>query len=194
MGPVAASFGSGGCGLQATMGFGTFGGPDVAAITAVAGPAMNNIWYRSGISTLLTVPSRAAPLRQILTGNGHTIDATLNQTVLNSRAMQSSFSIYDDYFLSQAFPEGSRTHPAYPTGHGTVAGACITVFEVLLRRRFSNPDPLVPSSDGLSLFPSWQTMLLRSRDSFRHPLTRRHRLVHKNGRGLWQSVPSRTER
>ena len=41
----------------------------------------------------------------------------------------SSYAANNSYFLSQAFPEGSPTHPAYPTGHGAVAGACITVLK-----------------------------------------------------------------
>ena len=55
----------------------------------------------------------------------------------------------NSYFLSQAFPEGSPTHPAYPTGHGTVAGACITVLKFFFDGTFSIPDPVVPSSDGM---------------------------------------------
>ena len=75
----------------------------------------------------------------------------MNNNVLNSQAVQSSFNRYGDYFLSQAFPEGSPTHPAYPTGHGTVAGACITVLKFFFDGNFVIPDPVVPSSDGLSL-------------------------------------------
>jgi hypothetical protein len=28
----------------------------------------------------------------------------------------------NSYFLAEAFPKGSTTHPSYPTGHGAVAG------------------------------------------------------------------------
>ena len=64
-----------------------------------------------------------------------------------------SFNRYGDYFLSQAFPEGSPTHPAYPTGHGTVAGACITVLKFFFDNDFVIPNPVVPTNDGLSLVP-----------------------------------------
>ncbi|HEU0207360.1 MAG TPA: vanadium-dependent haloperoxidase [Candidatus Udaeobacter sp.] len=136
-------------------GFGTFGGPDfAAALTAVAGLAVNNVWYQKWYIHLRHRPeSGGAILRQILTGNGGTIDATLSDNVLNSVAVQSSFNTYGDYFLSQAFPEGSPTHPAYPTGHGTVAGACITVLKFFFDGNFVVPNPVVPSSDGLSLLP-----------------------------------------
>jgi hypothetical protein len=142
-------------GSRTQNGFGTFGGPDfAAAITAVAGFAINNVWYQKWYIHLRHRPeSGGAILRQILTGNGGTIDATLNDNVLNSVAVQSSFNRYGDYFLSQAFPEGSPTHPAYPTGHGTVAGACITVLKFFFAGDFVIPNPVVPSSDGLSLLP-----------------------------------------
>ena len=142
-------------GSRTQNGFGTFGGPDfAAAITAVAGLAINNVWYQKWYIHLRHRPeSGGAILRQILTGNGGTIDATLNDNVLNSLAVQSSFNRYGDYFLSQAFPEGSPTHPAYPTGHGTVAGACITILKFFFDGDFVIPNPVVPSSDGLSLLP-----------------------------------------
>ena len=142
-------------GSRTQNGFGTFGGPDfAAAITAVAGLAINNVWYQKWYIHLRHRPeSGGAILRQILTGNGGTIDATLNENVLNSLAVQSSFNTYGDYFLSQAFPEGSPTHPAYPTGHGTVAGACITILKFFFDGDFVIPNPVVPSSDGLSLLP-----------------------------------------
>jgi hypothetical protein len=35
----------------------------------------------------------------------------------------------DDAYLYQAFPEGSPLHPAYPSGHAVVAGACVTVLK-----------------------------------------------------------------
>jgi hypothetical protein len=134
-------------------GFGTFGGPDFAAsITAVARPALNNVWYQKWLVHLRHRPeSGGAIVRQILTGNGNTLMGHVNDNVLNSQAVQSSFDKFGDYFLCMAYPEGSPTHPAYPTGHGTVAGACITVLKFFFDGDFVIPNPVVPSSDGLSL-------------------------------------------
>ncbi len=142
-------------GSRTQNGFGTFGGPDFAsAITAVAGLAINNVWYQKWFVHLRHRPeSGGAIVRQILTGHGGTLDGHVNDNVLNSLAVQSSLNRYGDYFLSQAFPEGSPTHPAYPTGHGTVAGACITVLKFFFDGDSVIPNPLVPSSDGLSLEP-----------------------------------------
>jgi hypothetical protein len=136
-------------------GFGTFGQPDfAAALAAVAGFALNCVWYHKWYVHLRQRPeSGGAIVRQILVGQGGTFDGSVNDNVLNSMAVQRSFNRYGDYFLSQAFPEGSPTHPAYPTGHGTVAGACITILKFFFDGNFVIPDPVVPSSDGLSLVP-----------------------------------------
>lgn len=136
-------------------GFGTFGQPDFAAtVAAVAGFALNCVWYHKWYVHLRHRPeSGGAIVRQILTGHGGTLDGRVNDNVLNSMAVQRSFSRYGDYFLSQAFPEGSPTHPAYPTGHGMVGGACITILKFFFDGDFVIPRPVVPSSDGLSLVP-----------------------------------------
>ena len=33
------------------------------------------------------------------------------------------------YLLGLTYPEGSPLHPSYPSGHATLAGACITVIK-----------------------------------------------------------------
>jgi hypothetical protein len=55
--------------------------------------------------------------------------AALHSDVLNSAVLPIIHSNYGSYLLPQAFPEGSPTHPCYPTGHGTVGGACITALK-----------------------------------------------------------------
>lgn len=34
------------------------------------------------------------------------------------------------YYLSLAYPEGAPTHPAYPSGHSTIGGACSTILKI----------------------------------------------------------------
>lgn len=38
----------------------------------------------------------------------------------------------DTYLLSQMYPEGSPVHPEYPSGHATIAGACVTVIKAIV--------------------------------------------------------------
>jgi hypothetical protein len=134
-------------------GFGTFGQPDFAAsVGEIAARALDVVWYQKWLIHLRHRPESAGGIVQMMqTGQGNTIDAHVNDNVMNSQALQASFSKYGTYFLSQAFPEGSPTHPAYPTGHGAVGGACITMLKFFFDGTFVIPNPLVPSDDGLSL-------------------------------------------
>ena len=70
---------------------------------------------------------------------------------LNSPALDRVFSKFGTYLLPQAFPEGCPTHPSYTAGHATVAGACVTILKALFDEKFVILNPVVPSSDGLSL-------------------------------------------
>jgi hypothetical protein len=136
-------------------GFGTFGGPDiVATVGEVAARALDVVWYQKWYVHRRNRPEEGGGIVQLIkTGLGNTIDAKLNGNVLNSKAVQASFNRYGTYLLSQAYPEGCPTHPSYPTGHGVVAGACITVLKFFFDGNYVIPNPLVPTDDGLSLVP-----------------------------------------
>jgi len=142
-------------GSKTQNGFGTFGGPDCGATQGeIAARALNRVWFQKWLVHLVHRPEAGGGvLHQILSGNQNKIDARLNSNVLNSQAVAQSFSKYGTYLLSQAFPEGSPTHPSYPTGHGTVGGACITLLKFFFDGSHPWPNPMVPSSDGLSLVP-----------------------------------------
>ena len=137
------------------IGFGTFGLQDIyAAIGEVTARALDVVWYQKWYVHLRQRPEAGGGLVQLIkTGQGNTVDATLNGNVLNSQAVKASFNRYGAYLLSQAFPEGCPTHPSYPTGHGVIAGACITILKFFFDGSYVIPNPLVPSDDGLSLVP-----------------------------------------
>jgi hypothetical protein len=134
-------------------GFGTFGQPDIAAtLAAVAGQAIRQVWYQKWWAHLRHRPESGGALVYLQkTGQGGSIEAQVSDTALNSQAVQASFRANSSYFLPQAFPEGSPTHPAYPTGQGTVAGACITVLKFFFDGNFPITSPKVPSADGTAL-------------------------------------------
>jgi len=134
-------------------GFNTLGQPDIAAtLAAVASEALAAVWYQKWYVHLRHRPESGGGIVHLIkTGQGNTIQGQLNPNVLNSQAVKSSFAKYNSFFLSQAFPEGSPAHPAYPTGHGTVAGACITILKFFFDGDFVIPNPQVPSSDGTML-------------------------------------------
>lgn len=136
-------------------GFGTFGPPDIAAsIEEVACKALNAVWYQKWMVHMRPRPEAIGGIVHLLkTGQQNRTDVRLSNIILNSQALQQSYKKYGTYLLSQAFPEGSPAHPAYPTGHGTVAGACITVLKFFWDGSFVIPNPVVSSDDGLSLLP-----------------------------------------
>jgi hypothetical protein len=134
--------------------FGTFGNPDIAAtLGAVARAAINAVWYQKWIVHLRHRPESGGGIVHLMKSGLGSVDAKVDPLVLNSEAVEQSQQKYGTYLLSQAFPEGSPTHPAYPTGHGAVGGACITVLKFFFDGNATLPNPKVPSADGLSLLP-----------------------------------------
>jgi hypothetical protein len=143
--------------------FGTLGGPDAAATLAeMATRALKGAWFHKWIKNLRMRPEEYGALVQAnLTKTSPVPQAAgaLHADVLNSSVLPIIHSMYGSYLLPLTFPEGSPTHPCYPTGHGTVAGACITALKFffdcsqkiqpLLQNAGS--DVRVPSTDGLSL-------------------------------------------
>jgi hypothetical protein len=131
------------------------GQPDIAStLAAVALEAIKAVWYQKWWVHLRHRPESGGAIVYLLkTGQGGTIKGHVSNTVLNSQAVASSFAANNSYFLSQAFPEGSPTHPAYPTGHGTVAGACITALKFFFDGTFVITNPVAPSADGTAAPP-----------------------------------------
>ncbi|HYY72324.1 MAG TPA: vanadium-dependent haloperoxidase [Candidatus Bathyarchaeia archaeon] len=136
-------------------GFGTFGGGDFAGtLNEVATRALKAVWFQKWYVHRRLRPDATGGLVHLMnTGQGSQVSCRLNKTLLTSNAVQQSFRKNGSYLLSQAFSEGSPTHPSYPTGHGTVGGACITVLKFFFDGHFVIPNPVMPTDDGLSLQP-----------------------------------------
>lgn len=129
-------------------GFASMGGPDIAAtLAAVAGEAIKAVWYQKWWVHLRHRPESGGGIVHLqMTGQGGAIQAHVSDTVLNSQALQASKANNGGWLLAQAFPEGSPTHPAYPTGHGAVAGACITALKFFYNGGYKFPAPKVPNA------------------------------------------------
>lgn len=143
--------------------FATLGAPDAAAtIGEMATRALKASWYHKWIKDLRLRPEEyGALVHARKTGSTPVPQAAnaLHEDVVNSAALSLTFANYGSYLLPQAFPEGSPTHPCYPTGHGAVAGACITALKFFfdgsqkIRPLLTagGRDVYLPSSDGLVL-------------------------------------------
>jgi len=152
-------------GSETERGFGTLGGPDAAGTLAeMATRALKAAWFHKWIVNLRMRPEEYGALVQANITHTHPFPqaaGALHADVLNSAVLPIMHSQYGTYLLPQAFPEGAPTHPCYPTGHGTVGGACITAlkffFDGSQRIRpllqAAGSDVYVPSADGLSLVP-----------------------------------------
>ncbi len=150
-------------GSRAEKAFGTLGGPDAAGtVGEMATRALKAAWYHKWIKDLRMRPEEYGALVHARLANTSPFPqaaGALHADVLNSAALPITFSTYGSYLLPQAFPEGSPTHPCYPTGHGTVGGACCTLlkffFDGSQRIRplltSAGREVFVPSTDGLSL-------------------------------------------
>jgi hypothetical protein len=143
--------------------FATLGGPDAAATMGeLATRALKASWYHKWIKDLRLRPEEYGGLVHARKTGGNPMPhaaTALHNDVLNSAALSLTFAKYGSYLLPQTFPEGSPTHPCYPTGHGSVAGACITALKFFfdggqkMRPLLTGVgrDVYVPSTDGLSL-------------------------------------------
>jgi hypothetical protein len=135
-------------------GFATFGAPDFASMVAVADKALCAVWYQKWNVHLRPRPeATGGQVHLVKTGQGQFTDVQPSHVVLNSVGLQQTFNKYGTWLLPQAFPEGSPTHPAYPTGHGVVGGACITMLKFFFDGSHVFASPVQPSSDGLTLLP-----------------------------------------
>src|SRR5437773_872131 len=144
-------------------GFATFGGPDVAGtIGEMATRALKASWFHQWIVNMRLRPEEYGALVHAKLTNTKPFPqaaGALHKDVSQSAAFPIILSTYGSYLLPQAFPEGSPTHPCYPTGHGTVGGACCTLLKFFFDGSqqirplltAAGRDVFVPSTDGLSL-------------------------------------------
>lgn len=122
-------------------------------------PYFNNAagtFNAGGPYTCLDVLTFTSPVLDLINGRNQINDALPGgQTVAGGNT----------YLLPQIFPEGSPTHPAYPSGHATAVGACVTVLKALFDESRIMTDPtnatptdpsklpaaFIAADDGLSL-------------------------------------------
>lgn len=132
--------------------FVTFGGPMILdLVTRVAIEALKAAWYQKWLVHRRLRPEAYGGLvHHHLTGSR---TYPLHSSVLNSAVLPLISSTYGSYLLPVAYPEGCPLHPAYPAGHATIAGACVTVLKAFFKESFVINSPVQASADGLSLIP-----------------------------------------
>jgi hypothetical protein len=133
-------------------GFGTFGAPHVKSIVAeVATRALHAVWFQKWFVHRTLRPEEFGGLVHNTLSGARTYP--LHSDILKSQAVQEVFSKNGTYLMPHAFPEGCPQHPSYGQGHGTVAGACVTILKAFFDETFVIPNPVTPTTDGLDLMP-----------------------------------------
>jgi hypothetical protein len=131
-------------------GFGTFGGPHVVTLIAeVCSRALKAQWFQKW-----NVHRALRPEEYWGRVDRHLSGATtypLHPDVLNSDAADRVHTANGTWFLPNAFPEGCPLHPAYGSGHATVAGATVTILKAWFNGSFVIANPKVPNADGTAL-------------------------------------------
>ena len=138
-------------------GFGTFGGPHIAALLCeVATRALKAVWFQKWfVHRRLRPEVHAARVdRTMYHGAGYPVHAEILNS-LSSAARLGGYLPAGNALLPMAFPEGSPTHPAYGAGHATVAGACVTILKAWFKESTKLVDiglsPVEPIVDGSNL-------------------------------------------
>lgn len=141
------------------IGFGTFGGPHIATLLCeVSTRALKAVWFQKWFVHRRLRPEVHAERvhRTLFAGAGYPVHPEILESFSDSNRLK-GFMPAGNALLPMAFPEGSPTHPAYGAGHGTVAGACVTIlkawFNETTRLVDIGLDPLQPTDDGLGLVP-----------------------------------------
>jgi hypothetical protein len=132
--------------------FVTFGGPFILDLVArAANCALKCAWYQKWF-----VHRRLRPEEYGGRVHNHLTRATqypIAQNLPNTAAIAAVFSKHGSYLLPMAYPEGCPTHPAYPAGHATIAGACVTVLKAFFKESFVIPNPVVAADNEVALLP-----------------------------------------
>jgi membrane-associated phospholipid phosphatase len=61
---------------------------------------------------------------------------------------------FGSFLLPQAYPEGCPPHPSYPSGHATIAGACVTVLKAYFDESYTFKKSYQPNAAGTGLDPA----------------------------------------
>ena len=133
-------------------GFVTFGAAQVLDLVAKAAVvSLKAAWYHKWLVHRRLRPEVFAA--RVENQQNGTKDYGIHPDIFASDAVARLLAANGNTLLPSAFPEGSPTHPSYPAGHATIAGACCTVLKAFFNESYVIPAPVVASADGLALDP-----------------------------------------
>lgn len=139
--------------------FVSLGGPDVLDLVSKAGNlALTGAWYQKWlVHRRLRPEAYGGRLHFQMAGSR---DYGLPDEIADSDGVARTIANNGTSFLPQAFPEGSPTHPSYPAGHATIAGACCTVLKAFFEESMAFPNPEEANAAGTALVPVSETLTI----------------------------------
>ncbi len=146
--------------------FVTYGVGDILyLVSVVTEVALRAAWYQKWLVHRRLRPEYFAFLvNQQIMG---VFDSGINSELIGSTAVSSIFmhnmilttnAGTGTYFLPLAYAEGSPTHPSYPAGHATFAGACATLVKAFFNEDFVIPSPVEPNPANTALIANADTL------------------------------------
>jgi hypothetical protein len=141
-------------GAVAQVGFGTFGGP--SAITIVSEPAtraLKNEWYQKWLVHRKLRPEEFGGRVEVARLGRKSYP--FHPDLTKSAVLPITLTKHGTALLPMAYAEGSPNHPSYASGHGTVAGAAVTMLKWLFDETQPIKNPVVPNpaDGGATLIP-----------------------------------------
>lgn len=136
----------------------TFGGFSLTELLAtIAGHAVNAAWFHKWLVHRRVRPETFAGRvhNQHFGNKNYGITPELMSSNVLSRIVQYNDNNYGDQtlMLPLAYAEGAPAHPSYPSGHATIAGACVTVLKILFDGSHTITNAVEANASGTSLNP-----------------------------------------
>ncbi len=129
--------------------FTSLGGPFVLdMVTKAANLSLSGAWFQKWRHRFLRPEALSGRIHFHLLGERQ---YELHSDILNSRAVDELLIANGTALLPVAYVEGSPTHPSFPAGHATIAGACVTVLKACFNEDFVIPDPVQADATGENL-------------------------------------------
>ena len=109
--------------------FGQFGNPHLMTlVTEPSTRALKAVWFQKWRIHRRLRPEEFGGRVEVLRRGARNYPVHTDLTAV-STVLPKIFNKFGSHLLPTAFPEGSPMHPAYGSGHATVAGACVTMLK-----------------------------------------------------------------
>lgn len=118
------------------------------AMGAVSDCAMRACWYEKWIRHRALRPEAYGALVDRVARGESAQTVGIHPMIAQSEAVKRVREKFGSALLPQAYPEASPAHPAYPSGHAAIAGACVTVLKALFDEKREIRFPVQPTREG----------------------------------------------